>query len=84
MKFITGFTGVLALAVAVFATPVKRDAATVEKDITAINAEVVRLNRDIATFVAGPTAAHVAVSIYQLLSLLRVYAEQRLDVDHCV
>ena len=59
MKFIAGLTGVLALAVAVLAVPSKRDAATVERDITAINAGVLRLDRDVATFVARAAFQYV-------------------------
>ncbi|KZV76623.1 hydrophobic surface binding protein [Peniophora sp. CONT] len=48
MKFSAGLAALLAVAVS--ASPVKRDAATVESDIAAISAQVTTLNNAITTF----------------------------------
>lgn len=49
MKFSAGFAS-LFLAIVVSATPVKRDASTVESAITAINSQVTTLNAAITQF----------------------------------
>lgn len=46
----------LEFALAVLASPMKRDAATVENDIAAISAQVTKLNNDISTFSAHPSS----------------------------
>ena len=61
MKFSASFAA-LALALAVSASPVKRDAATVEADITSITAQVSSLNDAITQFATSKSLVDALVS----------------------
>ena len=77
MKFIASLTGVLAFTVAALASPVRRDAATVEGDIAKINGAITGLDADAAAFGTDPSTTTATVNISSAPSLYRAHTEQR-------